>query len=184
MPTTRTKAKPRARTKAATRTPAEVARDAFDAVAAHDVERIVSNWSPEGIQDWVALGIFRGHEGLRELFTQVFAATPDLEMIVERIVADDETAAVQWRSVGTFNGAPFMGIDPTGGRVELRGVDVMQFEDGLIVRNTVYYDGAAYARGIGMLPAQDSGAERAMITAFNAWTKLRRTVRERTGETA
>ena len=169
------------RTKTATRTPAEIARDAFDAVAAHDIDGIVANWSPDGVQDWVAVGIYRGHEGLRELFTQVFAATPDLEMIVERIVADDESAAVQWRSAGTFNGEPFMGIDPTGRRVELRGVDVMQFEDGLIVRNTVYYDGAAFARGVGMLPPQDSGAERAMVTAFNTATKIRQAIRERTG---
>ena len=174
MPT-KTKPKP------ATRPPAEIARDAFEAVAAHDVEGIVANWSPEGIQDWVALGIFRGHDGLRELFTQVFAATPDLEMIVERIVADNETAAVQWRSAGTFNGEPFIGIEPTGRRIELRGVDVMQFADGLIVRNTVYYDGAAFARGVGMLPPQDSGAEQAMVTAFNALTRLRRAIRERTG---
>jgi len=56
----------------------------------------------------------------------------------------------------------------------------MQIEDGLIVRNTVYYDGAAFARGVGMLPAQDSGAEKAMYTAFNAATRLRRAIRERT----
>jgi steroid delta-isomerase-like uncharacterized protein len=172
------------RTKTATRTPAEIARDAFDAVSAHDVEGIVANWSPDGVQDWVALGIFRGHEGLRELFTGLFAATPDLEMIVERIVADDETAAVQWRSSGTFNGQPFNGIEPTGRRVELRGVDVMQFEDGKIVRNCVYYDGAAFARGVGMLPPQDSGAERAMISAFNATTRIRQAIRERTGGSA
>jgi hypothetical protein len=75
-----------------------------------------------------------------------------------------------------------MGIEPTGRRVELRGVDVMQVGDGLIVRNTVYYDGAAFARGVGMLPPQDSGAERTMITAFNTVTKLRRMIRERSGE--
>src|SRR2546421_12456517 len=118
--------------KARTRTPEEVARDAFAAVAAHDLDRILAQWSPEGVQDWVALGVFRGHDEIRDLFRQVFAATPDLEMIVERVVADDTTACVQWRSTGTFDGEPFIGIEPTGGRIELRGVDVMQIEDGLV----------------------------------------------------
>ncbi|MEA2397278.1 MAG: hypothetical protein QOK25_834 [Thermoleophilaceae bacterium] len=165
----------------ATRSPAEVGRSAFEALAAHDIDGIAANWHPEGVQDWVALGIFRGHEGLRDLFGQIFAATPDLETIVERIVADEGVVMVQWRSTGTFDGAAFMGIDPTGGRVELRGVDVMEVEDGLIVRNTVYYDGNAFARGVGMLPAQDSGAEKAMIAAFNGVTKVRRAIRERSG---
>jgi len=174
--------KPRTRKSAASkaRAPAEVARAGFDAVIAHDVDGILENWSPDGIQDWVALGVFRGHDQIRDLFEQVFAATPDIEMIVERIVADDETACVQWRSVGTFTGEPFIGIEPTGRRIELRGVDVMEIEDGKIVRNTVYYDGAAFARGVGMLPAQDSGTEKAMYAAFNAATRLRRAIRERT----
>src|SRR6266550_127154 len=98
----------------------------------------------------------------------------------DAVIAHDETACVQWRSVGTFTGEPFIGIEPTGRRIELRGVDVMEIEDGKIVRNTVYYDGAAFARGVGMLPAQDSGTEKAMYAAFNAATRLRRAIRERT----
>jgi predicted ester cyclase len=167
-------------TETATRSPAEVARQAFDAVIARDIDGIVANWHPEGVGDWVAIGIYRGHEGIRDVFGQIFGATPDMEMIVERIVGDDDVAIVQWRSSGTFEGRPFMGIDPNGNRVELRGVDVIEVEDGLIVRNTVYYDGNAVARGIGLMPAQDSGAEKAMIGAFNGVTRLRRAIRDRT----
>jgi steroid delta-isomerase-like uncharacterized protein len=167
--------------KTAKRTPEEVARAAFEAVAAHDLDAILAQWSPEGVQDWVAVGVFRGHDEIRELFAGVFGATPDFQMIVERVIGDDETAWVQWRSSGTFTGTPFMGLEPTGRSVSLRGVDVMQIEDGVIVRNTVYYDGAAFARGVGMLPAQDSTAEKAMFAAFNATTKIRRAIQERTG---
>ena len=52
-------------------------------------------------------------------------------------------------------------------------------EDGKITRNTGYYDGAEFARQIGMLPPQDSGAERAMRTGFNAVTKIRREIASR-----
>ncbi|MEA2373614.1 MAG: hypothetical protein QOD53_77 [Thermoleophilaceae bacterium] len=180
MPQTKTAKAKTAKAKTATRTPAEIGRSAFDAVIAHDIDAIVANWHPDGVGDWVALGIFRGHDGIRDLFGQIFAATPGLELIVERIVADDTSVVVQWRSNGTFDGEPFMGIDPTGNRIELRGVDVMEIEDGLIVRNTIYYDGNAFARGVGMLPAQDSAAEKAMIGAFNGVTRLRRAIRDRT----
>jgi steroid delta-isomerase-like uncharacterized protein len=162
-----------------TRTAEEAARGSFDALIRHDIEGLLEFWHPEGIQDWVALGIFRGHDEIRELFTGILAATPDFELIVENVIADDRRCAIQWRSRGTHTGTAFMGIEPTGRVVELRGVDVMEVEDGLVVRNTVYYDGAAYARGLGMLPPQDSGAERAMVQAFNGYTRLRRAIAER-----
>jgi steroid delta-isomerase-like uncharacterized protein len=162
------------------RTAGEVAQAAFERFGAHDVEGVLGYWHPEGIQDWVALGIFRGHDEIRALFQQIFTATPDFEIVVEAVTADDERCAIQWRSRGTHTGGPLFGIEPTGRVSELRGVDVMVVEDGLITRNTIYYDGAAVARGAGILPAQDSGAERMMINALNGVTKLRRAIAERT----
>jgi steroid delta-isomerase-like uncharacterized protein len=168
-----------AETAAATRSAEETARAAFEAFMAHDVEGVLAAWHPEGIQDWVALGIFRGHAEIRELFTGLFASTPDIEMQIEAVTADEHRCVIQWRSAGTHTGPSFMGLEPTGKRIELRGVDVMEVEDGLVVRNTVYYDGAAFARGLGMLPPQDSSAEKMMIGAFNGVTRLRRMVAER-----
>ncbi|MDQ3936547.1 MAG: ester cyclase [Actinomycetota bacterium] len=165
-----------AETQTAGRTAREVAETAFDRFSAHDIEGCLAQWHPEGIQDWVALGVFRGHDEIREQFREVFTAVPDLEMVVENVTADDRRCVIQWRLRGTHTGGPLNGIEPTGRTVELRGVDVMEVEDGLIVRNTVYYDGAAYARAFGMLPPQDSSAERMMIGAFNGVTRLRRAI--------
>ena len=82
---------------------------------------------------------------------------------------------------GTFSGAAFDGVDATGKHVEVRGLDLFEVEDGQIVANTAYYDGLEFARQIGMMPAHASGAERAMKSAFNAITKLRRMIDERIG---
>jgi steroid delta-isomerase-like uncharacterized protein len=165
-----------ASTQTQTRTAAEVAQAAFERFSAHDIDGCLSNWHPEGIQDWVALGIFRGHDEIRPLFEDLFTAVPDLEMVVEHVTADDRRCVIQWRSRGTHSGGPLNGIEPTGRVAELRGVDIMEVEDGLIVHNTIYYDGAAYARAFGMLPPQDSSAEKLMIGAFNGVTKLRRAI--------
>ena len=162
------------------RTAEETALAAFNAFIAHDVEALLAQWHPEGIQDWIPLGIFRGHAEMRELFTGVFAAMPNAEMTIEHHTADDRRCVIQWRNRGVFDGEAFLGIEPTGREIELRGVDVMEVEDGLVVRNTVYYDGAAFARGLGMLPPQDSAAEKLMIGTFNGVTRLRRAISERT----
>ena len=58
-------------------------------------------------------------------------------------MSSPQMAAIQWRATGTFRGAPFQGIEPTGRRIEVRGCDCIEVEDGKITRNTAYYDGAA-----------------------------------------
>lgn len=157
-----------------TASPAEVAKAAFDAVAAHDPEGIVAQGAPDYIDNFLAVGEFKGREAIREFFAEMFAAVPDLTMTVERIVADNSSAVVQWHATGTFTGGPFQGIRATGRRISLQGVDVMEIENGLILHNTIYYDGAGFARQIGLLPPQGSRADRGMLAAFNAVTRVRR----------
>lgn len=155
----------------------DVARSYFEAVAARDPHAMASHWSADGVDDLVPIGILRGPGEVRDFFAGLFAAIPDFEFVVERITAGESTAAVQWRATGTFDGGPFQGIESTGRRVELRGCDCLEVEEGKLVRNTAYYDGMAFARSIGMMPPLDSPAEKAMKTAFNSFTKLRGALR-------
>jgi len=157
----------------------------FEAAARRDVDAMAGHWHPDGIEDLVPVGIFRGPGAVRAFFEELFAAVPDTAFTVHELVADTQGAAVQWRLTGTFDGGAFQGIDPTGRRLEVRGCDCLEIdEDGKITRNTAYYDGAAFARGIGMLPAQNSTAERAMRVGFNAVTRARAAVARRTGESS
>ena len=157
------------------------ARSYLDAIASRDVEAIGAHWREDGVEDLVPLGPLRGRAEIKDFFRDTFAAMPDAETKLVRVVADDRHAAVEWRMTGVFNGAPFQGIDPTGKVMDVRGLDMMEIEDGEIVSNTAYFDNMAFARQIGMMPAQDSGAERAMKSAFNALTKARRAIAERSG---
>ena len=160
-------------------TPAEqVARSYFEALTARDIDTAVAHWHAEGIEDVTPLRVYRGADEIRGFLASLVGSMPDMEMTVTRLTANERVAAVEWRIAGAFSGDPFEGIDPTGSRVELRGADVLEVEDGSIVANTVYYDSTEFARAVGMLPKKDSGAERAMVTAFNGATKVRALVRE------
>jgi steroid delta-isomerase-like uncharacterized protein len=156
------------------------ARSYFDAIASRDLEAIAGHWREDGVEDLVPIGPLRGREGIKDFFREMFGAMPDGQLTLQRIVAGDRLAAVEWRVTGNFTGTPFQGIDPTGKPVELRGLDLLEIEDGEIVSNSAYFDGMSFARQVGMMPAQDSGAERAMKGAFNAMTKARRMIAERT----
>jgi steroid delta-isomerase-like uncharacterized protein len=151
-------------------------RSYFEAIARRDLRAIGDHWSEDGVDDIVPLAPVRGRDEITSFFREVFAAVPDLETTVTRVVAGEREAAVEWRMSGNFTGEPFQGVDATGKRVELRGLDLLEVEDGKIVSNTAYYDGMSFARQIGLMPAQDSSAEQAMKSAFNAATRVRRAV--------
>jgi steroid delta-isomerase-like uncharacterized protein len=160
-----------------------VARAYFDALAARDARKMASHWDPQGVEDIVPFGIFRGPDEVQGFFDELFTAIPDAEATVENVVADEErgVVAVQWRQRGTFSGGPIQGIGAVGKHVELRGLDLLEIKDGKIVRNTAYADGLSFARQVGLVPPQGSGAEKAMFGAFNGLTKLKATLGEKLG---
>ena len=158
----------------------DTARGYFDALAARDADAAVAFWSPEGVDDILPLRILRGPNAIRACLHELFTAVPDMRFTVERVTADEKVAAVQWRSTGTFSSGTFEGLEPPGRRIELRGIDCLEVVDGKIVHNTGVFDGAAFARQVGLLPPEDSGTDRAIRAGFNTVTKLRRTVAKRT----
>jgi steroid delta-isomerase-like uncharacterized protein len=152
------------------------ARSYFEAFAQRDVDAMLEHWAEDGVIELVPLGILRGREQIAGFFREMFAAFPDFEATVTRVAVGRDEVAVEWRSQGHFTGAPFQGLDPNGRLVEVRGVDMLEIADGKNVSNTAYYDGMAFARGVGLLPPQDSGAERAIKSAVNAATRVKRVV--------
>jgi steroid delta-isomerase-like uncharacterized protein len=172
---TATEAKPRRRTPRRKAVEAH-ARSYFDAIANRDTSAIADHWRADGVDDLVPIGPLRGTDEIVTFFRELFRAVPDSEMTVTRVVASETEAAVEWRMTGHFTGGPFQGVDPTGKRVDIRGLDLLEIEDGEIVGNTAYYDGMTFARQIGLMPPANSSAENAMKSAFNAATKLRSAV--------
>jgi steroid delta-isomerase-like uncharacterized protein len=156
-------------------------RSYFEAMAARDPRAAIEHWSEDAVDEPVPVGPLRGRGEIEAFLRELWAAVPDLETTVTRLVADERQAAVEWRMRGTFDGGSFQGIEPTGKRVEMRGLDIFEVDDGLLTGCTSYYDGAEFARQAGMLPPRDSQAEKAMTGALNAVTKLRRAVNERRG---
>lgn len=134
-------------------------------------------WSEDTVNHFLATGeTVRGTTALIQWFSALFAAVPDFTLTVDNTIDDGLGQIVaQWRGNGTFTGTAFQGITPTGRGVQIRGCDVIRLApDGQVITNTIYYDGAEFARQIGMLPPAGSRADRLLTRAFNATTALRR----------
>lgn len=153
--------------------PEALARSALARVDRHDLDGLAQVWHPELELWFVAMDLRVSQAGAREQFAQIFAAFPDFTITPTRVLVDGDVATVAWQASGTHTGAAYQGIARTGKRVEIQGLDVMEFDDGLLRRNTVYYDGLAVARALGLLPPDGSVADRAMRAMFNLVTRLR-----------
>ena len=124
----------------------------FEALKTRDAAGMAASYAEDAIADIVPVGVLRGSNEIREFFEGVFAAFPDLETTYDIVATSVNIVVIEWRSRGTFTGAPFQDLEPNGKSVEYRGVDVMRIEDDRIVHNTAYYDGMTVARQLGMLP--------------------------------
>jgi steroid delta-isomerase-like uncharacterized protein len=148
----------------------ELIRWAFDVLNTHDVEPLRPYWTDETVERFPDRTC-RGSDEIAEYFNETFAAVPDLKMEIVAIAGEGDDVFVQWHMTGTHTGT-LLGIAPTGKSLSIDGIDHFVIRDGKVVSNFVVADQLQYARQIGMMPADGSGADRAMKAAFNARTKL------------
>ena len=80
----------------------------------------------------------KGQEGFREHISW-FHSTFELEIVVDRVIADEEYVVVYWRVKGRHIG-PAFGIEPSGKVVENSAISTMRFRDGLIVEYEVMFN--------------------------------------------
>src|SRR5204862_113006 len=150
---------------------AKVAREYFDAINAHDIDAAVGMWADGGVEVVHGQRTNVAPDGIRQFFDDVIGALPDLHFEIDEATADGERCALQMTMSGTFAGPrAWQGIEPTGARIELPIVDVVEIRDGKLVRLDSYSDAMTVGRQIGMLPEQDSAGEQGMTALFNAGT--------------
>jgi len=155
-----------------------IARAYFEAVAARDLDAMVSFYEPGGTGEIHGLVTLTAPDTYRVWFADLFAAFPNFRFEVLDVVAEGEKAAVRWRATGTFTGATrFEGMEPTGAKVDVTGCDLLTVRDGKIHRNEAYMNGAQMAQQLGALPSPGSLGERLTLAALNLKIRLARALR-------
>lgn len=93
-----------------------------------------------------------GIAGLEELTRRWHTGFPDMQEEVLDLVVDGDKAICRFRLTGTHLG-PFLGIQPTGRRIAIEGVDIYALRDGKIVSLEYVQDTLGLLRQLGQLPA-------------------------------
>jgi glyoxylase-like metal-dependent hydrolase (beta-lactamase superfamily II)/predicted ester cyclase len=152
---------------------AEIAKQYFAALSAHDLDAALAVWAPGGIDRMVGADELVAPEGIRDYFEQVYSAFPDFTLEILELTTSRSRAAVRWRVRATFAGpGTFQGFEPNGARIDLEGCDVVSVHDDLIQHNDAYLDSGDVARQLGLLPAVGSPAEARLAKLANARTRL------------
>ena len=152
---------------------AEIAKRYFDALGARDLDGAVSCWRPGSIDRFVGGEELIAPDGVRDYFSQLFAAFPDFRMEIVDLTTFRSRTAVRWKATGTFAGpGSFQGFAPNGATVVVEGCDVVTVVDDEIIGNEAYLDTGDLARQLGLLPPAGSKAEARMAQLVNLRTRM------------
>lgn len=100
--------------------------------------------NPPGMQRGI-----EGHKAIVTLFRQSF---PDLEWVIEDMIAEGDKVVARTLMRATHQG-DFFGIPPTGRRVEMAGIHILRISGGKIVEHWGSNDDLGLLRQLGAIPA-------------------------------
>jgi predicted ester cyclase len=130
----------------------------LDGWNSHDPERLLTLATDDvtWVDPVIPGGIAEGKAAVSAWLVSAWTAFPDLtfEIVGEPFVSVGGTrAAMAWRGTATFTGPHRSGIEPTGARIEMTGVDVYEFAGDLVRRVVTETDTMPLLSQIGAVPA-------------------------------
>ena len=130
----------------------QLIQDLLDGWNTHDASKVQALYSADyEEEDVAAAGKHRGANAARGTMLLYLRAFPDLQLIAEDVVIQDNRVAMSWILCGTHKGR-LMNIPATGRPVRVRGVSLMTISEGRITRTCRVWDLAGLLRAFGLLP--------------------------------
>jgi steroid delta-isomerase-like uncharacterized protein len=128
----------------------EANRATFVAWNSHDPDAVAAVFATDAvIRDVGSPDAVRGRDAIRERAADLLAAFPDLHLRQLDLVVGEDANADRWEATGTHSG-PFLGMEPTGARIQVEGATFSRFgPDGLVVEDVNFWDVGALLGQLG-----------------------------------
>jgi steroid delta-isomerase-like uncharacterized protein len=127
-------------------------RRGYELINAGDIDGFGELLSEDFVEHEAAPGLEPTKAGVVQFFRMYRAGFPDLRLEREQFFTNGDTVAVYYRASGTQSGE-FMGIPPTGKRVDVHGVDIVRFgEDGVAREHWGVFDAMTMMQQLGVVP--------------------------------
>ena len=133
--------------------PKQIVRDFVEeAQCRGNLDSVESYLAPDFVDHSAMPGMPGTREGVRILFSLLWSAFPDLHAEIEDQIAEGDKVVTRKTFTGTHRGE-FMGILPTGRRVQFEVIDILRVVDGRITDHWNLLDQLGLLRQLGALPA-------------------------------
>jgi steroid delta-isomerase-like uncharacterized protein len=120
----------------------------------HDVDTIVSMHTEDSVFENHVTGDRNvGRAEIGRAISSIFTVFPDLTFETRRAYVRDDLVVQEWTARGTHRGTMTRSgieVEPTGRRVDYKGMDVIPIRDGLVARKDVYSDSVTLLRQLGL----------------------------------
>ena len=108
-------------------------RRAYDLLNAGDIDGFGELMADDFVEHEEMPGLAPTKEGVLDMFRMYLAAFPDMQMHAEEVLVSGDKTVTRARATGTHQGE-LMGMPPTGKSVDVKLIDIMQFNDAGMVR--------------------------------------------------
>ena len=111
----------------------DMTRRAYNLINAGDIDGFGDLMADDFIEHEETPGLAPTKAGVLEFFRMYRTAFPDLQMHAEEILVSGDKTVTRARATGTHQGE-LMGLPPTGKSVDVKLIDIMQFNDAGMIR--------------------------------------------------
>lgn len=125
---------------------------AKDAYNMRDLDTCIAHYAPD--HQIMSKPTPRGREHIRKFFEETIATWPDIRIVVENALAEDDW--VMGRSISTAtHSSPALGVPATHKTIETAFWDLHRFNDeGLIIQTWNLMDGLSMMKQLGLMPSR------------------------------
>ncbi|MCX6047915.1 MAG: ester cyclase [Chloroflexi bacterium] len=118
----------------------------------HQLDRMADFFAPNFINhlDHAPDAPLNSIEKAQQVFTQLFAALPDLQVTIQQQVAEGDTVMTHKIFQGTHLGS-FMGVAPSGKPITFSVIDILRLENDKIVEHWAIQDRLGMMQQFGLL---------------------------------
>ena len=122
---------------------------------AGDLDAVMDLYAEESVQ-LMPDGFFEGKAAIRERLARDLETCSDITHTVLSFFEQGDLFGDEWTFEGTHTGVlPLPDgseVPPTGKRLKIRGMELVQMRDGKIVVDNLYYDNLAVLTQLGLIP--------------------------------
>lgn len=131
-----------------------LAQEWLKEINAHNIDAFDRYLTPDFVEHEEVPGVEgSGSEVPKAFFGMVFTAFPDMRMEILDTAVDSDKVWWRFRMTGTNTGE-FMGMPPTGKKIDIEGIDVLRMEGDRAAEHWGVTDQMKMMQQLGLVPEQ------------------------------